>query len=289
VLKNRRNQIIAGVVALVVLLGVVAALAFSGGDEPVAATVTTSEPTTTSTLLQGDRYKVATVKGDVLEVQLAPPAGTTPSPLFSVRPTSMQPIPRANLNSAAVRVIEGGYAFDNPTYYKNPLIFLVVAERGEWTELSLPARPNGQTGWARTDQLEITEYDARIELDLTAPVLTARLNGEVVVETPVTIGYDSNPTPTGIYFITEEIPQSWTGGAFGPMIMATSAYSERLQLFEGGLPVVAVHGTDSPGTLGEKGSNGCIRLPNDLILKLAEAMPPGVPLVITGGEVYPQS
>jgi hypothetical protein len=286
VLQNRRNQIIAGIVALVVLVGIVSAIAFSGGGEPVAVPETTTlAPTTTLDL--GDKYKVASPKVDVLEVQLAPPDGITPTPLFAVRPASTQPIPRASLNSAGVRVIEGGYAYDNPTYFGNPLILLVVSQQGDWTELSLPARPNGQVGWARTDQLDITEYDARIELDLTRPLLTARLNGEVVLESPVTIGYDSNPTPTGIYFITEEIPQSWAGGAFGPMIMATSAYSERLELFENGLPVVAVHGTDSPATIGEKGSNGCIRLPNDLILKLAEAMPPGVPLVITGDEAYP--
>jgi lipoprotein-anchoring transpeptidase ErfK/SrfK len=289
VLQNRRNQIIAAVVALVAVVGIVAAIALTGGGEPVAAPETTTTTTTSTTLDLGDRYKVASPKGDVLEVQLEAPQGVSPSPLFVVREARTQPIPRSNLNSAGVRVIDGGYAYDNPTYFKNPLIFLVVSEQGEWTELSLPARPNGQTGWARTELLDITEYDARIELDLSTKTLTARLEGEVVVKSPVTIGYDSNPTPTGIYFITEEIPQTWEGGPFGPMIMATSAYSERLELFENGLPVVAVHGTNEPDAIGQKGSNGCIRLPNDVITKLAEAMPPGVPLVITGDEAYPQT
>jgi lipoprotein-anchoring transpeptidase ErfK/SrfK len=69
--------------------------------------------------------------------------------------------------------------------------------------------------------------------------------------------------------------------------MATSAYSEELNLFEGGLPIVALHGTNEPDTIGEKASNGCIRIDNDLITVLAEKMPPGVPLIVTEGVAVP--
>jgi lipoprotein-anchoring transpeptidase ErfK/SrfK len=157
----------------------------------------------------------------------------------------------------------------------------VVTEADGWVEVLIQARPNGQTGWVRTSEVELSTHDAVLELDLTTRELSATVNGEVIVKAITSIGMDSNPTPVGTYYITEVIPQRFAGGDFGPFILATSAYSEELQLFEGGLPIVAVHGTNRPDLIGEKVTNGCVRLTNDLITELAEKLPPGVPIIVT--------
>jgi len=286
VVERKRIAIISGAVAAVLALVIgVTLVARSGGEtEPQVAAARTTSTTTTTAPVPTDEYRVATATVPRVDVLLEPPAGVTPTPGNEVRPTSMQPIPRSSLNSAGVRVVPGGFQYDNPTYFGNPLLFNVISVQGDWVEVEMQARPNGQRGWVRASDVDIATYDAVITLDLTTRELVARLDGEEILRTPASIGLPGNPTPTGTYYIFEEIPQSYTGGPFGPMIMATSAYSERLDLFENGLPIVALHGTNEPNLIGQPASNGCIRIANDLIIELADKMPPGVPLIVTESE-----
>jgi len=46
-------------------------------------------------------------------------------------------------------------------------------------------------------------------------------------------------------------------------------------VFATGAPVVALHGTNAPEKLGTDVSNGCIRVPNEIITQLAETFPQG--------------
>ena len=94
------------------------------------------------------------------------------------------------------------------------------------------------------------------------------------------IGKDQTHTPVGHFYINEKIEQSNPGGAYGPWILSTNAYSESLDSFDGGLPVIAFHGTNQPQLIGTQASNGCIRMPNDVVTKLADALPAGTPVDI---------
>ena len=62
--------------------------------------------------------------------------------------------------------------------------------------------------------------------------------------------------------------------------MATSAYSEQLDSFDGGLPQVAFHGTNRPALIGTQASNGCVRMPDAVDLQLAGLLPAGTPITI---------
>ena len=280
-MNRTRLAVIAGSVAAVVavIIGVTVVLGGNSETQPTVSAAPTST-TTTTIPVPNDEYQVATAKVPRVDVLLEAPPGVVPTPGGEVRTTSMQPIPRSSLNSAGVRVVPGGFQYDNPTYFGNPLLFNVVSTQGDWVEVEMQARPNGQRGWVRAADVDIATHNAVLLLDLTTRELIARLDGEEILRTPATIGLASNPTPTGQYYIFEEIPQSYTGGPFGPMNMATSAYSERLDLFENGLPIVALHGTNEPNLIGQPASNGCIRIANELIVDLADKMPPGVPLII---------
>jgi lipoprotein-anchoring transpeptidase ErfK/SrfK len=46
------------------------------------------------------------------------------------------------------------------------------------------------------------------------------------------------------------------------------------------MPVVAFHGTSKPELIGQAVSNGCIRVPNDAIAKIAATVPVGTPVDI---------
>jgi lipoprotein-anchoring transpeptidase ErfK/SrfK len=54
-----------------------------------------------------------------------------------------------------------------------------------------------------------------------------------------------------------------------------------LTSFNGGPGQIAVHGTPYADQVGQDLSNGCVRVPNPLILQIAKLVPLGTPVTIT--------
>ncbi len=281
VMLSRERPFLRLAAAVAVTLGLAAASACSSSDQ--AQVVGVNETTVTTVASDPTVVVVATAKGEELEVRATPPAGveaasttvTTAPP-----PKSVQAIPRVGLNSAGSRKTPDGWAFESPTYFKNPLVMVVTEKSGDWLRVMLHARPNGMEGWVRADQVELTSHSYRMVLNLSEFELTVYDGDEVIERTEVVIGTDATPTPVGEFFLNEEIAQSNASGTFGPWILSTSAYSETLETFDGGLPVVAFHGTNQPDLIGTKASNGCIRMPNDVVTRLADILPAGTAITI---------
>ena len=189
-------------------------------------------------------------------------------------------IPRQGLNSAGVRKTPDGYAFTNPTYFKNPLVFMVTEDDGDWLKVQVLARPNSQEGWIKRSDVTVSEIHTHMELNKATFHLKAFDGDNLISETDVVIGKDSTFTPVGRFFLAEKISHP-PAGAYGPWILATSAYSEALDSFDGGLPQVAFHGTNNPGLIGTQASNGCVRMPNEVDEILNDKMPAGTPITIT--------
>jgi lipoprotein-anchoring transpeptidase ErfK/SrfK len=271
---------------LALVLALVAGTAACGGDEEPEATPAAVDATTT-TLAVPEGTLIATAKVPDVVVLADPPAGlgvtddpssttTTAAKATSVR----APIPRDGLNSAGVRKVTAGYEFDNPTYFDNPLVMQVLEDHGEWLKVLIQARPNHTTGWVATSDVDVTSTTFRMELSLADRHLTVFDGDTVVAETDVVIGKQTTPTPVGEFYLSEKIQQRNAGGVYGPWILSTNGYSEALDLFDDGLPVVAFHGTNQPDLIGTQASNGCIRMPNDVVTELAEMLPPGTPILI---------
>jgi hypothetical protein len=224
--------------------------------------------------------EIATAKVPEVQVLLNRPGDaptTTAAPAGTGHHSA--PIPRAGLNSAGVAVNAVGYEYANPTYFNNPLVFDVVKDQGDWLQVSLLARPLEQVGWVRRD--DVTLSTTRYHLDLTLSDFDLKVfNGpSLVVETKVVVGTPSTPTPLGHFYVTEKIARP-PSGAYGSWIMATSAYSEALDSFDGGLPQVAFHGTNKPALVGTQSSNGCVRMPDPIDIQLAGMLPAGTPITI---------
>jgi lipoprotein-anchoring transpeptidase ErfK/SrfK len=304
--SSRRNRLIAAVVALVVVVGLVA---WARWPEPevVAApptTVGTTAPTTTQpTTTTTPTYSsvVAAANGPELEVfatrpdAVAPEGGapgpgaattaSTEAPTTTAAPLKVQPIPRANLSSVGSKVTPTGWSFSNPTSFGSPLVMAATEVDGDWVKVEIPARPNSQEGWVRASDVTLSQTDYRLELTLSDFTLRVFKGNDVVVETQVVIGTDYTPTPVGTFYVGEVLTaeQARVGGpngAYGPNILATSAYSEALELLDGGLPVIAFHGTNAPGLIGTKASNGCVRMPNEVIAQLAGMVPAGSVIIV---------
>jgi lipoprotein-anchoring transpeptidase ErfK/SrfK len=96
----------------------------------------------------------------------------------------------------------------------------------------------------------------------------------------VAVGTGGTPTPTGRFYITMVVKWSDPSGPYGPYALGLSAWSEVLDSFAGGDGQIAIHGTSDPSSIGQPASNGCVRLSNPSISRLARILPAGTPVTI---------
>lgn len=224
---------------------------------PPSTTFTTFPPSTTSTIPPDPfRTWVATAKPEITHLI----AYDTPDGL----PLALE------------------FTVPNPHQFGGPLTLMVTEGQpgDEWVRVQLPMRPNRQEGWIRTVGYELAGTRVRAEVDLTARSVTVYDGEKVIAETAAVIGADATPTPLGTFSIAAIRPNPPEETFLGPWALALSAFSEVHETFGGGIPVIAIHGTSRPDQVGEALSNGCIRIPNEIVTFLAENVPLGAPVTI---------
>lgn len=148
-----------------------------------------------------------------------------------------------------------------------------------WTEVSLPQRPNGTTGWVQASALGPLNVAYGL-LVIDRSRLRAALydrGGHAIWSAPVGIGRPSLPTPAGHFYVLEKLRA--LGVAYGPFALGTSAYAPTLSDWPGG-GVVGIHGTDQPQLIPGDPSHGCIRLRNSDITTLWHLIQIGTPIDI---------
>ncbi|MEZ5165067.1 MAG: L,D-transpeptidase [Acidimicrobiales bacterium] len=131
----------------------------------------------------------------------------------------------------------------------------------------------------RAEDATITSHRFRALVDLSARKVTVWDGEQVVVESPAVIGGKSTPTPPGRFFVNDVIDKP-EGSVYGPHILSLSGFSEAMETFAGGVPVIAIHGTNHPELMGSASSNGCVRVPNEIVDHLADLVPIGTPVDI---------
>lgn len=150
----------------------------------------------------------------------------------------------------------------------------------EWTEVSLPQRPNGTTGWVTASALGPLHVVYGL-LVIDRSRLRATLynrNSHAIWSAPIGIGRPSLPTPAGHFYVLEKL-RAIGGSTYGPFAFATSAYAPTLTDWPGG-GVVGIHGTDQPQLIPGDPSHGCIRLRNSDITTLWHLLKIGTPIDI---------
>lgn len=252
---KRRITIVVVVAALVVLAAVGGLVAFSGGGSE--ATATAAVPTTSATVASPPTSaaptgaSVATSKVDEIQVFDAPGSTTVVA------------------------------TFTAQTEYLSPRTFLVTGQQGSWLKALLPMRPNQSEGWIRASDVALTQNPYKITVDLANHELVFTKDGQEILRTGIVAGSPRTPTPLGTYYITDPVDlRSRPGGAYGAYALGLSGYSEVLFEFNGGPGQIAIHGTNSPELIGQDVSNGCIRIPNDVVVEIATQAPLGTPVVI---------
>jgi lipoprotein-anchoring transpeptidase ErfK/SrfK len=154
-----------------------------------------------------------------------------------------------------------------------------------WLQVRLPGRVVGhktppKTGWISAASTQISSTAWHIVVDLRARRVLVYDAGVRVRSYAAVIGKRSTPTPTGEYFVEENVRMA-AGAAGGPFALATSDRSAVLHEFEGGPGQIAIHGVENlGGKLGTAASHGCIRLATSAIRWIAARVGPGVPVTV---------
>jgi L,D-transpeptidase-like protein len=137
-----------------------------------------------------------------------------------------------------------------------------------------------RVGWVTEPMLSgPTLHRTLVVVDRGAQELRLLRDGKVVMRTPVGVGAVESPTPGGHFYIRERLPLSNTHSIYGALAFGTSAFSRYRTDWPGG-GQVGIHGTNQPGLIPGRISNGCVRLHNSAVLALGKQIQVGTPLQI---------
>ncbi len=265
---------------LAVLLALIAsacstASASAGTEAPpstrAASTTTTAAPTTT-------RAPTTTVPEPTTTTTIPNPNET----LVAVANTSLESL--VVYDSPDGELFELPFRVPNPHQFGGPLTLMVTeGSRGDdWVKVQLPVRPNGQEAWIPAADYRIRSTVVRAEVDLSSTSVRVFEDDQLIAETQAAIGSEETPTPLGTFFVAAKRRNPPAESYLGTWALVLSGYSEALPSFSGGLPVIAIHGTNEPDrVLGKAVSNGCVRVPNEVIQFLAKNVPLGAPVTVT--------
>lgn len=170
-----------------------------------------------------------------------------------------------------------------PGGYGVRLLILQTAEDGAWLKVLLPFRPNGTTGWIRSQPVSEVADPWRIAVSRAQRRMRVYRAGRQVASFSVVVGKPSTPTPAGLFAIQEKQPES-PGDFMGSWVMPLAAHSDVLHAFDGGDGQIGIHGRGGASLLnplGSAASHGCVRLLNADVDWLAARVPPGTPVRVS--------
>jgi len=171
------------------------------------------------------------------------------------------------------------YPMHNPTYFGNTLALRVIGDAsGDCIKVQLPTRPNGQTGYIQTANWDIGSSDWYVQINTGNNTVAVWKGENLRYETSAVTGASGTPTPRVTAFVDEKM--AGPSGAYGPWLLSLGVFSNAHNTFGGGLPKVALHGTNNPGLMGQYASNGCIRVENDAITWIYNNVPVGTYVAI---------
>ncbi len=259
---DRRPRAAIPVVLAVALLAAVAVYGFSHAEPPVVP----------------ERAVVVTAGAGASQVE----GQWTAAPIKSTTPTSFLVADAAGPEVSIFAEPEVTYAAKpklfNPTHEGLPVVFLVMEDEGPWLKVRVSSRPNMLVAWVRREEVTLRTVPNHVLVEVGARRVTVRHGDQVLLQETVAVGSDRTPTPLGNFFVDGTVKVPTDTGPYGAYQVSVAGFSEVLQSFGGGVGQIALHGTNRPELLGQPVSNGCVRMTNDAITRMAELAPLGTPV-----------
>jgi L,D-transpeptidase catalytic domain len=168
------------------------------------------------------------------------------------------------------------------TEFGSPRVLAVAARRGDWLGVVATERPNNRLAWVRRDHpaLRFRRTGWSLQADLSDKTLTLRKDRRRVDRMTVAIGRPGSETPTGRFAVTDKLAGSQYGPYYGCCILALSGRQPNTPPGWTGGNRLAIHGTDSPSTIGMAASAGCLRASDADLRRLMARVPLGTPVFI---------
>lgn len=166
-------------------------------------------------------------------------------------------------------------------YYRVPLVLWVeeTSRAGTWGRIELPYVWPRREGWIRLDGLRRETTWVHVEVDLSDHVVRVLKRDELLFRVPGATGAPASPTPPGDYAVTDRVPFA-PGGYLGSFAFGISGIQPRLPVGWTGGNQLAIHGTNSPGSIGQSVSAGCIRVSETSLDRLMPLLRLGTPVTI---------
>jgi lipoprotein-anchoring transpeptidase ErfK/SrfK len=171
----------------------------------------------------------------------------------------------------------------NPyTFHGRQEIVLVLGVREvggrRWVRIRYPGLGT-RVGWVTERVLSHSRlHRTLVVVDTGALRLRLLRDGKVVMEIPIGVGAGESPTPKGRSYVRERLALSNSNSIYGALAFGTSAFSRYRTDWPGG-GQVGIHGTNQPGLIPGRISNGCVRLHNSDVLALGKRIEVGTPVL----------
>jgi hypothetical protein len=161
-------------------------------------------------------------------------------------------------------------------------VMSIAAQRGPWLGVVTPELPNGRLAWVHIENrgLGFRRHAYALHADLSGRWLELRRAGRRVKRITVAIGRPGSETPTGRFAVTDKLSGSKFGSYYGCCILALNGEQPNLPAGWQGGDRLAIHGTNSPGTIGAAASAGCLRAGDAGLRVLMRRVPLGTPVFI---------
>jgi lipoprotein-anchoring transpeptidase ErfK/SrfK len=167
------------------------------------------------------------------------------------------------------------------TEFGSKQVLSVAGRRGAWLGVVTSALPNGQLAWIKRSDARLSRTRWSLRADLSEHTLTLVRGRRAVRRIDVAIGRAGSETPTGRFAVTDKLAGSAYGPYYGCCILALSAHQTHTPPGWTGGNRVAIHGTDSPSTIGTAASAGCLRAADADLVVLMRRVPVGTPVFIS--------
>ncbi len=186
-------------------------------------------------------------------------------------------VARANPRAGARRI---GIVPDGSKYYGVPTTAWVmeVSEDGRWGRVEVPYAWPRRDGWIRLQDLPRSRTAVEVRVDLSRHWIAVYKRDELLFGMPAATGASVSPTPVGRYFVTDRIP--FSGGYLGSFAFGISGIQPKLPPGWSGGNQLAIHGTNTPSSIGTSASAGCLRVSEPAIDRLLPLLRLGTPVIV---------
>jgi lipoprotein-anchoring transpeptidase ErfK/SrfK len=167
------------------------------------------------------------------------------------------------------------------TEFGSKRVMSVAARRGHWLGVVSTEMPNGKLAWVHENAgVRLRRGAYSLHADLSERRLVLRRAGRVIRRLSVAVGRPGSETPTGRFAVTDKLRGGNYGPYYGCCILALNAHQPKLPAGWQGGNRIAIHGTNSPGTIGAAASAGCLRAGDSDLEVLMRRVPLGTPVFI---------